>query len=114
MSQMQARRAELYEHVAAMAKQAVLEMGLDEATAEHAAAAVADGLAEDFAGQIISFPIKAAYPLSQRERDILRDRDQGATLADLCRRYHMTERGLRRLINRLKARPAPPDQPSLF
>lgn len=101
---MEDRRAELLAHVAQRAAEIVRDLGIDDAHADHIGAAIADMVAEDCGGQVISFPKDAAYRLSQREQDILRARRSGASYVDLMRSYRMTERGLRKLIKRAQGR----------
>jgi Mor family transcriptional regulator len=106
MKPMQARRAALYAHAADKARETAMSLGIAENLAEHIGAAIADGLAEDFGGEVLSFPKDSAYMLSQREREILDAREKGTSLIELMRTYKMTERGLRKLITRATTRRA--------
>lgn len=114
MKSMEARRAALYAHVAARAADEALSLGLDADKAEHIGAAIADALAEDFGGEVLSFPKDAAYKLSQRERAILEAHRHGATYTELMREYDMTERGIRKLLKRALQRDRNLNQRSLF
>lgn len=115
MKRMDARRAELYAGVAASAKQTAMLHGIAEDVAEHIGAAVADGIAEDFGGEMLSFPLGSAYKLSQREKSILEDYARGMSWHQLVRKYHMTERGIRKLISRAGLRrSASVEQPPLL
>lgn len=100
MKPMEARRAALYAHAAAKAAEVARGLGLDESSCEHIGAAVADGLAEDFGGEVLSFPKDSAYKLSIRERTILEAHRCGTPLRKLMKDYDMTERGLRKLLKR--------------
>ncbi|MBS0598176.1 MAG: DNA-binding protein [Proteobacteria bacterium] len=104
MKPMKARRAEMYAQVADRAKETALSLGICADLAEHIGAAVADGLAEDFGGQMMSFPLGSAYRLSRRELSILADHAGGMSWQHLIRKYHMTERGIRLLIRRANLR----------
>ncbi len=101
---MEDRRTELLAHVAQRAAEIVRELGIDDARADHIGAAIADMVAEDCGGQVISFPKDAAYRLSLREQVILQEHRSGSGYADLMRRYNMTERGLRKLLKRAQDR----------
>ena len=111
---MEARRAELLEYVAAHAAATAAEFGLTPEQADQVGAAIADGLADDFGGQVIPFPKDYAFRLSQRDREILQARRDGATLVELMRRYKMTDSGLRRLLRRAEARDPHLNQHQLF
>lgn len=114
MKPMEARRAALYAHVAAKAAEVACDLGLDESQAEHLGAAVADGLAEDFSGELITFPKDSHYKLSLREQAILEAQRRGTPLYKLASDYDMTESGLRRLLKRAIARDRAHRQQPLF
>lgn len=114
MKSMEARRAELYEHLASRATATAVELGIEKALAEHVAAAVVDGFVEDVGGEVLSFPKDAAYKLSQRELEISLRRTKGASIAVLAKEYGMTERGLRKLLSRVERRDPSLNQPELF
>lgn len=122
MSEMEARRAELYADVAAHAAATARELGMASDQAEHLGAAVADALAENWRGQTLSFPIDTAYRLSQREIQILTAHQGGASVSRLAREHKMTEAGLRKLLRRATMRwgqtpqpePDPAEQINLF
>lgn len=114
MKPMEARRASLYAHVAAKAAETARTLGVDEAGAEHLGAAVADALAEDFGGEVLSFPKDAAFKLSIREREILEKHRAGATFQELRIEYRMTERGIRKLLARAVVRDRHLNQQELF
>lgn len=111
---MEARRSELYQHVAAQATDTALSLNMPAERAEHLGAAIADALAEVFGGQVLSFPKNAAFKLSKRERAILEAHRQGATYSELMREYDMTERGLRKLLARALKRERNLNQMGLF
>lgn len=114
MKSMEARRAELYEHIAAKASSTACELGIDKMLADHLAAAVVDGFVEDVGGEVLSFPKDAAFRLSQREMEILDRHRKGDTFAQLARDYNMGERGMRKLIKRAQLRNPAFNQPELF
>lgn len=114
MKPMEARRAALYTHAAAKAAEVARGLGLNDSLAEHVGAAVADGLAEDFGGEVLSFPKDASYKLSIREREILERHRKGATFHELKTDYGMTERGMRKLIARALVRDHHLNQQDLF
>lgn len=101
---MAARRHELLLDVAQAAQATARELGIADAVAEHVGAAVADMLAARWGGQQLTFPMNGYYSLAARERDILARREQGASIWELAREFKMTERGVRKLLDRVKAR----------
>lgn len=114
MKTMEARRAELLAHVAARAADTATDFGLSEDQADQVGAAIADALADDFGGQVLSFPKDSAYRLSIRDRAILEAHRNGASLLTLMRDYKITERGLRRLLKRAESRDRDLRQQQLF
>ena len=115
MKPMEARRAELLEHVAARAAATVVDyFGLASELADQVGAAVADALADDFGGQVLSFPKDCAFRLSVRDRAILEAHRRGASLADLALQYKITDRGLRMLLHRAESRDRDLRQQQLF
>ena len=114
MNPMAIRRNELLTEAAEQAAAAALELGLPKDRADQIGAAVADRLAENWAGQVLSFPKDHAYRLSLRDREILAAHREGASYAELCRKYDMTERGMRKLIRRAQLRDRDYNQLALF
>jgi Mor family transcriptional regulator len=114
MKSMEIRRNELLADVASRAEELCRDLGLPPDQAEQVGAAIADTLADDFGGQVISFPKDHAFRLSKRDQAILEAHRAGASLVKLMRDYCMTERGLRRLLQRAEARDRSLRQPGLF
>lgn len=114
---MEARRHQLLQEVADRAAAVTAELGLPEDIAAHVGAAVADSVAEHWAGQQITFPLRNAFGLSPRELAIAERVRAGARVYEIAREFVMTERGVRKLIARLQERGhvrRPADQPDLF
>ncbi|MGH8037044.1 MAG: Mor transcription activator family protein [Stenotrophomonas sp.] len=111
---MEARRSELLADAAAQAADTAREMGLSQDRADQIGAAVADRLAENWSGQVLSFPKDHAFKLSLREREILAAHRDGASYSELARKYDMTERGIRKLIRRAELRDRNLNQLGLF
>lgn len=113
--EMPARRAEVLAEVVAHVRAIMTtDFGATDEVATHVGHALADHLADNWGGQIINFPKDFYYRLCLREVEILRKLDQGATLGALAREYKLTERGLRKLSNRARARQDNTDQGDLF
>lgn len=90
------------------------EHGIDAALREQCGAAVADGLAEEWASQEVYVPQDYGYKLSKREIEILAALRQGASKEELRRRYNMSRQGLARLLKRAATRDRHLDQGKLF
>lgn len=101
---MQERRHQLLVDVAELVATAVQDLGVTPDVAEHAGHVVADYLTEHWAGQQVNFPVKDGYGLSPRERAIAADAAQGMPIYKLASKYHMGERGIRKLLARLTTR----------
>ncbi len=96
-------RSELLADVTAHTAATLIGHGIASDVADQCGAAVADHLAEAWGGQVISVPKDHAYRLSQRDQAILQEYT-GDNLEGLARRYSMTQRGLRKLIDRARRR----------
>lgn len=103
-SSMPERRHRLLSEVAEHVKVSAAELGVDNEVAEHIGHALADFLAEHWAGQQVNFPLKDGYGLSPRERAIAAEVASNKRIYEIAAKYHMTERGVRKLISRLTLR----------
>lgn len=108
------RRAELLADVVDHTAVVLSDFGIDRERAEMCGSALADYLAEHWGGQVISIPVDHAVRLSRKEREIVAARDSGMALAEIARRYHITENGLRKLLRRVARRNAVDAQLPLF
>lgn len=114
MKSMESRRNELLAEVATCATETARDLGVAEDIAQQIGAAVADALADHWGGQVITIPKDHFYRLSQRDQRILEEHQKGAGFGALARRYSMTERGVRMLIRRARARDRLDSQKPLF
>lgn len=112
--QMHVRRSELLTSVAASATELARDFGLPDNVAEQVGAAVADTIAEQWGGQVLSIPKDFHFKLSQRDREILEHRRQGATAQEIARQYNMHVRSVRRLLRRAELRGRDDRQQQLF
>ncbi len=87
---MEVARKHLQEHVSAPA-------------ADLVAGSLTDHLADYWGGQLINIPKDYHWKLGRRELEIY-DAYNGTNLADLARRYDISERGLRKLLARVRKR----------
>lgn len=111
---METRRNEVLSDVAVKTAQLAREFGLSTEIAEQLGAAVADTLATNFGGQVISFPMDYSYQLSQRDREILEKHRRGVHYGRLAKEYNLSERHVRRLIQRAELRDRNLRQRQLF
>ena len=100
----ESRRHDLLSDAAAHAAAVAKMLGVSDTIADHVGAAVADRLAENWGGQNIGFPKDAAFELSERERDILTAYRNRVPVFKLAIDYKMTERGIRKLLDRAALR----------
>lgn len=100
---MEARRHALLDGIAALCAQRLEELGVASGAAELVANAVADDVAELWGGQTICIPKDYARVLSRRDMEIYEAFD-GRNVAELALRYGLTERGMYKLLKRIRER----------
>jgi Mor family transcriptional regulator len=109
--EMRVRRNSLLEGVASVVAEALKDYGIvDDALIEQIGCGVADYLAEGWGGQIISFPMDAAFRRSVRDVKIIDEHDKGTSYPTLVERYKLTRRSLHRLLLRAGLRSPKPNQ----
>ena len=111
---MAVRRRDLLAFTDDLVQRVLLDHGIDPALAAQCGAAVADGLAEEQAGQTVYYPFDYAYKLAPRDQEILEAHRAGTPVSELRRRYKMSEVGIRKLLRRAAARNPQLDQLPLF
>lgn len=82
--------------------------------AEQLGGMVADHLAENWGGQVLSIPKDCTYKLSTRDQAMLEAHRRGATITELARDSGMSERVVRKLLARARLRDVNLDQARLF
>ncbi|GKT21712.1 Mor transcription activator family protein [Acidovorax sp. SUPP3334] len=102
-SRMSERRNELLEDLVRLVSHLLLEYGLPEVAASLVAHALADHVADHWGGQLISFPKDQRRKLCLLEIEIYRQ-FTGGNYGELALKYGMGERGMRKLLSRVKAR----------
>lgn len=99
---MEHRRNQLLTDVMAVAAARLAEH-VSANEAEMIAGDLADHLADYWGGQLINFPKDYRHKLSKRELEIY-DAATGYNLGELARKYDISERGLRKLLARVRER----------
>lgn len=111
-SRMAARRHELFsdidEHISALLR----DLGLPDDLADQAGAAVGDFLAEHWGGQSIVIPKDHRYKVAMRDLEIYRSHRGDFSMT--ARRWGLTERGARKVIERVGKRIVAERQRNLF
>lgn len=102
-SRMAERRNELFEDLVAFVEKRLEEYGLAETAANVMANALADHIADHWGGQLINIPKDQRRKLSLMEVEIYRQFN-GDNYGELALKYGMGERGMRKLISRVKTR----------
>lgn len=97
------KRNALLEDVVRVAAAQMVEHEVPENVAAIAAHALADHLSDYWGGQVIVFPRDYLYKLAKLELEIYRKFD-GHNYDELARAYGMTDRGVRKLISRVRAK----------
>lgn len=100
---MEEKRNELFEDMVVLLNHKLQEFGVSDKSSPLIANALADHLADHWGGQNLSIPKDYQRKLVAREMEIY-----GLFTGDnydlLAKKYGMTERGIRKLLNRIKAR----------
>lgn len=107
------RRHELYADLMILVQRQLGEYGVADNEAALIACDLADRLADHWGGQNITFPKEYRRKLTRLEAEIYQAHcgDNGATLAQ---RYNITERGLSKMMARVRKRIRAGSQHSLF
>lgn len=109
---MELARNELLEEIRAYTKSVCSDFGIATDIADQVGTALADQLADNWGGQIVTFPKDHKYKLAMRDIEIYNEFN-GRNHGELARRYQMTVRGIYKVIKRVKQRGIPGQQ-SLF
>lgn len=107
LNQMEVKRHELLTHVSIKVAKEALDFGMPEETASQLGCNVANAIAELFGGQNFTFPKNYAFKISQRDAQIYHE-FKGNNYSQLSQKYRMTERGIRKVIARVKQKMATP------
>lgn len=112
-SRMAARRHEMLADIADTIAKQLLEHGIPQAGAELIGIALADHLAAHWGGQVFSFPKDAAFIQAQRDLEVYQA-FTGDNYDVLALRYGLSERSVRALVARVRAKLQRAGQPGLF
>ncbi len=97
------RRHELFTDLIALLERQLQENGVAPTEATLIASDLADRLADHWGGQNLTFPKDYRRKLSRIEIEIY-DAFKGHNLGEVAQRFNISERGLRKLIARVKKR----------
>lgn len=112
-SAMSIKRHELLTHVSLSVANEAIDFGLPEDMASQLGDSIANTISELFGGQNFTFPRDYIFKLNQRDMQIY-DEFKGTNYAELSQKYNMTERGIRKVIDRVHKRVMKHKQPALF
>ncbi len=107
------RRHELFADLIALLQRQLAENGVAATEATIIASDLADHMADHWGGQNITFPKEYRRKLSRIEIEIY-DAFRGHNGPELAQRFNISERGLRKLVARVKKRLASGGQCGLF
>jgi Mor family transcriptional regulator len=97
------RRHALYQDVVDKVCALLTSYELGEGVSGPVAEAVADMLADSWGGQVLSFPKDVMRRLTAKELEIY-DQFNGRNLPELARQYGYTQRGMEKLIARIRGK----------
>lgn len=101
--------SDIADHVAALLR----DYNIADDVADQVGDAVADYIADDYGGQVVSFPKDQRYRLAKRDQAIV-GAHHGNNLADLSRRFGLTQRAIRNILKRADHLAQSADQGNLF
>jgi len=101
---MAARRSELLSDLVAAVERRLVDNEIPAAVAAVVAADLADHLTDHWGGQMLYIPLEYRRKLLKIELEIWEAFNAGRGYADLARQHAMTESGVRRLVNRVRAK----------
>jgi len=107
------RRHELYADLMDLVQRLLTEHGTGKNEAALIACDLADRLANHWGGQNITFPKEYRRKLTHLEAEIYQ-KYQGSNLSVLAQTYNISERGLRKMIDRVTKRIRAGNQGGLF
>ncbi|CAM5528792.1 Mor transcription activator family protein [Rhodanobacter lindaniclasticus] len=99
MNKPQQTRSSLLNDVEMHAAAILVGRGIPEVDAKHAATEVADFLAGHWGGSVITIPKDIRWRTGQRDREML-GKFTGSNYRELAVEYGMTERGIRKALER--------------
>jgi len=102
-TRMDQKRQALQSDLKGVVERVLIEHEVPESVAAIATTALRNRLADYWAGQTISFPKHYRWKLDKLELEIY-DAFTGSNFDELARRHNMTERGIRILIARVRAK----------
>jgi Mor family transcriptional regulator len=100
---MDIKRHELFEDLVTVTEGLLKSYGTPDAAAPLIANALADELADRWGGQNMTFPKDYARAISKRDAEVYA-RFTGDNYAELAKEYGLTERGMYKLIKRIRDR----------
>jgi Mor family transcriptional regulator len=103
LGRMEEKRNALFEDVVVQSERLLQEYGLPDKASTLVANALADHLADLWGGQNLNIPKDYKRKLSARELEIY-ERFKGDNYGELAAEYGITERSVRRLLNRTRDR----------
>ncbi|AJA45052.1 Mor transcription activator family protein [Frischella perrara] len=102
-SAMSIKRHHLLTHIALSVTNQALDFGLSQEVASQLGDNVANTISELFGGQNFTFPRDHIFKLNQRDLEIYAE-FRGNNYNELSNKYNMTERGIRKVIDRIHKR----------
>ncbi|OCG02945.1 Mor transcription activator family protein [Gilliamella sp. wkB112] len=112
-SAMSIKRHELLTHISLSVAREAMDYGLSDDIAAQLGDNIANTISELFGGQNLTFPRDFIFKLNQRDLQIY-NAFKGNNYAELSQKYNMTERGIRKVIDRVHKRIIKEKQPALF
>ena len=98
--QMEHRRHEILSDLATQAKVLAHDFNMQHDKAEQLGMALADYMATHWGGQLVCFPKDAKFRRHKRDIEMYHD-FRGHNYSELATKYDMTERGVRKVIDRM-------------
>lgn len=106
-------RHEFFEETAAKVEAVLKDFNIDADVAEQCGSAIADMLAKDWGGQILTIPMDYHFQLSKRDMEIW-DAFNGTNHSELAKRYNVSVNAIYRILARTRGKATARVQSQLF
>lgn len=111
-TRMEMQRAEFFEDILVHSKAVLMDLGISEEISDQAGAHLVQFICDHWGGQYFTIPLDYFY--KQAQRDWVIYQFHRGNFSETARKFGMTERGVRKLIDRVRKRLIKKNQGKLF
>jgi len=111
-TRMEMQRAEFFEDILAHSKAVFMELGICEEISDQAGTHLVQFICDHWGGQYFTIPLDYKYKVAQRDWAIYQA--HRGDFSETARKFGITERGARKIIDRVRKRLISKNQGKLF